>query len=144
MRKNLTVVLGVVSLICLGTITNCEGGFGDWFSKLFGYNPAQEKKIVLNVDDVAADPAAYKGTITVKGVVYSMNTSQKLFTMIDLREYERCKVVTCATKYLKVRWSGNLPVKEKKVMVIGKLREVEITTTSGKRMEYQLEAMEVK
>lgn len=80
MRKNLTVVLGVVSLICLGTITNCEGGFGDWFSKLFGYNPAQEKKIVLNVDDVAADPAAYKGTITVKGVVYSMNTSQKLFT----------------------------------------------------------------
>ncbi len=143
-RNKLTVIIGVVVLIGLGTSLSYGGWFGDLFSRLSDQKPLQEKRIVLNVDEVVVDPSAYQGTITVTGIVYATDTGQKLFAIIDKREYERCKTITCATKYLKVRWDGNLPVKEKKVMVIGNLREIEITTTSGKRKEYQLAAMEVK
>lgn len=102
------------------------------------------KEIALNVDDVVADPSAYQGTITVKGVVMSTEAKQKLFGLIDMREYERCKVLTCSTKYLVVQFSGKLPKVEKKVMVTGQLKQVEIDTPRGKMKGYRFFAKAVK
>lgn len=75
----------------------------------------------LNVDSVAADPGAYKGDIKVQGVVAKVDTSDSVFSLIDIREYKACGVVTCASKFVPVRYSGTLPEVKEELVVTGEM-----------------------
>ncbi|UCF84084.1 MAG: hypothetical protein JSV50_00125 [Desulfobacteraceae bacterium] len=79
------------------------------------------KSQVLDVNSVAPDPSAYKGTIKIRGVVSKVFPSDSLFILIDRREYKTCGVVTCATKLVPVRYSGALPEVKEEVVVTGQM-----------------------
>jgi len=75
----------------------------------------------LDVNSVASDPSAYKGTIQVRGVVANVNTSDSVFFLIDIREYKACGVVTCASKFVPVRYAGALPKVREELVVTGEM-----------------------
>lgn len=79
-----------------------------------------QTKSVLSVNDIQADPAAYTGTITINGVVSgSSKQDPKIFAIIDTAEAKLCKIVTCATFYLPVKYAGNAPKEGDEVNVTG-------------------------
>ena len=89
-----------VILILFVLVFNCEA-FG-----LFGF-PAAEG---LDVHDVIADPFAYSGDITIRGgVMEKMDLQNKLFQVIDYREYRSCRSVTCAPKWISVVFDQEMP-----------------------------------
>jgi hypothetical protein len=105
------------------------------------FNGEGNTSVVLNVDDVAADPAAYSGVIAVKGIVSLVNRFDNTFDIIDVREFELCGIVTCATNQLLVSvppdgYSGELPVVEDEVVAYGKI----VNNGDG----YSIEVLEVK
>ncbi len=75
----------------------------------------------LNVNSVASDPSAYKGSIQVQGVVANVNTSDSTFFLIDSREYKACGVLTCATKFVPVRYTGTQPKVKEELLVTGEM-----------------------
>ena len=89
-----------------------------------GFSSGMGKKVrtkaVLSVNDIQADPAAYTGTITINGVVASISKQEpQLFAIIDTAEAKLCKIVTCATFYLPVKYAGNRPKEGDEVNAIG-------------------------
>ena len=89
-----------------------------------GFSSGMGKKVptkgVLSVNDIQADPAAYMGTITINGVVSGHSRQDpKLFAIIDTAEAKLCKIVTCATFYLPVKYAGNAPKEGDEVNVTG-------------------------
>jgi len=81
--------------------------------------PGQEE--ALEVNSVAADPGAYKGDIKVRGVVADASAADSTFVLIDFREYKACGVVTCASKFVPVRYSGTLPEVKEELVVTGEM-----------------------
>lgn len=75
----------------------------------------------LDVNSVASDPAAYKGTIQVQGIVSNVNTSDSTFSLIDSREYKTCGVLTCASKFVPVRYTGTPPKLKEELVVTGEM-----------------------
>lgn len=52
---------------------------------------------ILSVDDVQGDPSAYKGTITVTGVVAGVSSrDKKVFAIVETMEAKTCKQTGCA------------------------------------------------
>ena len=95
---------------------------------LAGFSSGMGKKVqtkaALSVNDIQADPAAYTGSITINGVVSgSSKQDPKIFAIIDTAEAKLCKVVTCATFYLPVRYAGNAPKEGDEVNVTGSFGE---------------------
>ncbi|KAF0217108.1 MAG: hypothetical protein FD174_3409 [Geobacteraceae bacterium] len=89
-----------------------------------GFSSGMAKKVqtkgVLSVNDIQADPAAYTGTVTINGVVSGFSKQDpKLFTIIDTGEAKLCKIVTCATFYLPVKYAGQAPKEGDEVNVTG-------------------------
>ena len=89
-----------------------------------GFSSGMGQKIqpkgILTVNDIQADPAAYTGTVTINGVVAGISDQDpKLFAIIDTAEATRCKILTCATFYLPVKYTGNTPKKGDEVNIIG-------------------------
>lgn len=79
---------------------------------------------VIDVDDFASDPSAYHGIIGIRGIVASTHQSDSSFVIIDVREYELCGVLTCATNEITIRvpadkYSGELPNSEDIVVAYG-------------------------
>ena len=67
---------------------------------------------MLQVQDLAADPKGYKGTIGVRGVVAMVAPNDPQFVaLIDSREARICKDLNCANFYLptKVKQAGLKP-----------------------------------
>lgn len=64
----------------------------------------------LHVQDIAADPKGYQGSILVRGVVarYAPNDAN-LFALVDVREARLCKSTGCAKFYLPVRIDAAVP-----------------------------------
>ncbi len=75
----------------------------------------------LDVNSVASDPSAYKGAIQVRGVVANVNPSDSVFLMIDSREFRACGVVTCASKFVPVRYAGAPPKVKEELVVTGEM-----------------------
>lgn len=93
-----------------------------------GFSSGMGKRVrtkgVLTVNDIKADPAAYTGTITINGVVASRSKQDpKIFAIIDTAEAKLCKVVTCATFYLPVKYAGQTPKEGDEVNVTGSFGE---------------------
>ena len=64
----------------------------------------------LTVNDIQADPLAYKGTITITGVSAGVSRQDpKVFLMVDTAEAIACKSTGCANFYLAVRYEGTMP-----------------------------------
>ena len=89
-----------------------------------GFSSGMGKKVqtksVLSVNDIQADPAAYTGTVTINGVVASISKQDpKLFGIIDTAEAKLCKILTCATFYLPVKYAGQTPKEGDEVNVTG-------------------------
>ena len=73
----------------------------------------------LQVNQVAADPAAYSGPVTITGIM--AGTSQQdptIFGMIDLKELQ-CNSPNCNKLYLPVKYQGSLPKFGDEVRVSG-------------------------
>ncbi|WP_298433537.1 cytochrome c maturation protein CcmE [Geobacter sp.] len=89
-----------------------------------GMGKKVQTKAVLSVNDIQADPTAYTGTITINGVVAGVSKQDpKIFGIIDTAEAKLCKVVTCATFYLPVKYAGQAPKEGDEVNVTGSFGE---------------------
>lgn len=79
---------------------------------------------VLSVDDVQGDPSAFKGTITVTGVVAGVsNRDKKVFAIVETREAKTCKQTGCAKFYLPVKYEGEMPKEWDEVNVTGSISD---------------------
>ncbi|MCL4537941.1 MAG: hypothetical protein M1610_10170 [Nitrospirae bacterium] len=88
---------------------------------------------VLSVNDIQADPSAYKGTITINGVVAGISPQDpKLFAIIETLEAKTCKITGCAKFYLPVKFEGETPKVWDEVNVTGSFAEGKILVTATK------------
>ncbi len=77
---------------------------------------------VLTVNDIQSDPYAYKGTITITGVVAGFSKKDpKVFAVIDTSEAKTCKTTGCARFYLLVRYEGLIPKEWDEVNITGSI-----------------------
>ena len=93
---------------------------------------------MLQVQDLAADPKGYKGTISVRGVVAMIAPNEpNLVAVIDSREARVCADLTCAKFYLptKVKEAGLKPWDE--VNLSGS-----IATDANKKVVFMADAVE--
>ena len=74
---------------------------------------------ILSVNDIQSDPLAYKGTITITGVVAGATRDPKVFAIIDTAEAIACKTTGCARFYLAVKYEGAIPKHWDEVNVTG-------------------------
>ena len=100
-KRIVSVKLVIGSLLSLALILDVA---------LLGSVFARSKKpSVLSINDVKADPYAYKGTITITGVVAEKSRLEryrkdpKIFFMVDTSEAKLCKQTGCAYFDLPVR-----------------------------------------
>jgi hypothetical protein len=75
----------------------------------------------LQVNQVAADPAAYSGTITVSGIMAGTSPQNpNIFGIFDLKELN-CTTPNCNKLYLPVRYQGPMPKLGDEVRVSGSI-----------------------
>jgi hypothetical protein len=84
---------------------------------------APEAPSPLSVDLLMKEPERHPGSIRVEGVVSITFPSRRQLGVIDLEEFKRCGVVSCADKVLPVRWEGAMPAKEQRVLLSGELKK---------------------
>lgn len=77
------------------------------------------------VNDLAANPSAYLGQVSVIGVVAAVKAGQG-FTIVDKREYADCGL-SCLnepdTRKIPVRWDGDPPKLQQTVRITGVLEK---------------------
>ena len=79
---------------------------------------------ILSLNDIQADPFAYKGIITITGVLAKRHPSDpKVFAIIETSEAKICKLTGCARFYLPVQHEGKTPVEWDEVNVTGSFAE---------------------
>lgn len=89
-----------------------------------GKTKAIKEGKVLSVNDIQADPSAYKGIITINGVVAGISPENpKIFAIIDTLEAKTCKVIGCAKFYLYVNYEGVAPKVWDEINVTGSLTD---------------------
>lgn len=84
------------------------------------------KQRVLSINDIQADPYAYKGTITITGVVADKSRYKidpELFLMVETSEAKICKQTGCARFYLPVKYEGKHPTEWDEVNITGEFVE---------------------
>ena len=73
----------------------------------------------LQVNQVASDPSAYSGTITVTGIMAGTSPQDpSVFGIFDLKELQ-CKTPNCKKLYLPVKYLGTMPRPGDEVRVSG-------------------------
>lgn len=73
----------------------------------------------LQVNQVAADPSAYSGTITVTGIMGAVaQHDSSVFGIFDLKELQ-CTTPNCNKIFLPVKYQGTLPKLGDEVQVSG-------------------------
>lgn len=78
----------------------------------------------LQVNQVASDPSAYSGTITVTGIMAGTAPQDpSIFGMFDLKELQ-CTTPNCNKIYLPVRYQGTMPKPGDEVRVSGSFMQV--------------------
>ncbi len=76
---------------------------------------------IINVNELAANPAAFYGNIRLRGVVAGVNKARKVFGIIDVSEFKSCGTLLCARYTLPVKYSGNPPELKSIVNISGRL-----------------------
>ncbi|MFZ3207237.1 MAG: hypothetical protein WA140_00140 [Geobacteraceae bacterium] len=73
----------------------------------------------LQVNQVASDPSAYRGTVTVTGIMAGTSPQDpSVFGIFDLKEL-KCTTPNCNKLYLPVRYKGTMPKPGDEVRVDG-------------------------
>lgn len=81
----------------------------------------------LQVNQVASDPSAYSGTITVSGIMAGTSPQDpSVFGIFDLKELQ-CKTPNCNKIYLPVKSQGTMPKPGDEVRISGSF----VTTSNG-------------
>jgi len=83
-----------------------------------GFTPFP-KAAGVDVASLVSDPFAYKGELTVRGAVMSVDPGKKMFHIIDYKEYRACRTVDCAKEWTSVLYEGKLPERINVVEVTG-------------------------
>lgn len=81
--------------------------------------------LVFQVDDFMKTADQHRGTVRIQGVVSAVIPEKEMFALIDLAEYQQCRVTTCASLMLPVHWSGTMPQVEDAVQIEGEIGESE-------------------
>ncbi len=92
---------------------------------------------VVGVDTLMREAERRAGPATVEGVVSQVFPDRDLVGLIDAEEFRKCKVVTCASLTLPVRWKGPVPELASTVRVDGEVRQ------EGVRLVFVARALEV-
>ncbi len=73
----------------------------------------------LNINDLASDPGAFSGTLTITGILgaYSKNDPQ-VFGVMDKSELQ-CTSPNCNKFYLPVRYPGQIPAHGDELVITG-------------------------
>jgi hypothetical protein len=77
----------------------------------------------VDVANLASDPYAYKGDITVRGGVMSAEPGKKMFHIVDYREYRACRIVDCSPVWVTVLYNGKLPERMNVVEITGNIEK---------------------
>lgn len=78
----------------------------------------------LQVNQVAADPSAYSGKITVSGIMAGTSPQDpSVFGIFDLKELQ-CTTPNCNKIYLPVKYQGTVPKLGDEVLVSGNFIQV--------------------
>lgn len=81
------------------------------------YTPSIAKG--LNVNEVASDPGAYSGTITITGVTAAFaQEDETLFGIMDVKEL-MCTSTTCQKEIIPIRFQEQLPRLGDQVQITG-------------------------
>ena len=80
--------------------------------------------VVVNVDDLMANPDSYIGQIRVEGVVSSVSPGQRTIGIIDSREFAACGTTTCPSFILPIKWSGSMPRVEDTIQAVGEVQKL--------------------
>ena len=84
---------------------------------LYQFTPTAS--LALNVNEVASDPGAYVGKITVTGITSGFSKADNtIFGIMDVKELT-CKSTTCNKAILPIRYQGPLPSFGDEVRVTG-------------------------
>jgi hypothetical protein len=79
----------------------------------------QPKVYALGVNEVASDPAAFAGAITITGVTYGFSRQDpNLFGIMDVKELQ-CQSPNCNKLILPVKHQGKLPAAGDEVSLTG-------------------------
>lgn len=98
---------------------------------------SQPGEAAVGVNAVAADPGAYTGEITMKGVVQLVDAEKGFINIIDLTEYETCGLTPCGSAgiiplFMPTSgepspagsvYKGSLPALEEEVLVTGEIKD---------------------
>ncbi|MBF0560161.1 MAG: hypothetical protein HQL08_15435 [Nitrospirae bacterium] len=110
--KRIIYAFGLIALT-VGLVFICLGN---------GKTKSVKESGILSVEDIQADPAAFKGIITLNGVVARMHPSDpKRFAVIETAEAKHCQSVGCAKFFLPVHYEGKLPQIWDEVNITGSL-----------------------
>ena len=80
---------------------------------------------VVEVDDLATNPAGFKGEVRLRAAVAKVNKAKGVFAAIDAREFESCGCIDCAKHYLPVHFAGDLPAVKTVVELTGEVVRTE-------------------
>ena len=77
----------------------------------------------LGVDELMKNVDSIRGTVQVRGVVGVILLQKQMFTLIDIEEYQKCGILTCAPLILPIQWQGPMPTVRELVEVKGEVQE---------------------
>ncbi len=113
MKDYLRLGICVALLVFIGAFS--ASAAWNWFG-------SSAPKGALNVNSVFADPGAYQGEIKVHGVVADSSAQAATFLLIDVREYRSCGQLNCASKFVRVHYTGGeLPKLKSEVVISGEM-----------------------
>jgi len=111
-RELFLVVIGLISLMIF---SSCQGDRAE----------TSMMNDSIGVEHFMRDVDEYSGVVQVEGVVSNVQADDQLFTLIDVREFEKCGVTDCAPLSLPVRWDGPQPAVKDLVKVRGRVEEMD-------------------
>lgn len=111
MKRSFRIAL-LPALLLLAIVPAAASGFTS-FPKAEG----------VDVSNLASDPYAYKGDITVRGGVMSTEPGKKMFHIVDYREYRACRIVDCAPVWVSVLYNGKFPERMNVVEITGNIEK---------------------
>jgi hypothetical protein len=85
---------------------------------------ASSPQAVSGVDDYMKNVTRYRGKVSLEGVVSAVSPKQQAVSLIDAKEYQACRVTTCAPLTLPVQWRGPIPAVGTRVRVEGQARKI--------------------
>ena len=112
--KRTVLAFTIIALVAGPAVTS----FGDSRSRTISGSR------ILSVAEVQGDPGAYKGVVTITGVVAKFSKEDpKVFAIIDTAEAKHCKSTGCAKFYLPLRYDKQLPKEWDEINATGQFVE---------------------